>query len=104
MNRKRSRRNFFHTTTHFVTLFGLIFVDLNFSDAVSKRCVADVTPVIDAYQHAVLGRFPRARYLVGSEARLSAIIHDYLPECLSDAFLTMYSLKQVPAALEKKIN
>jgi hypothetical protein len=68
-----------------------------------KSCSADITPVVDAYQHAVLGRFPRARYVIGLDARLISTTVGYLPECLSDAMLKAATfVVPLPAALTKQ--
>jgi NAD(P)-dependent dehydrogenase (short-subunit alcohol dehydrogenase family) len=43
-----------------------------------------LTDVVDAYEHALLGRFPRARYLVGKDANYLFIPIQALPEWLGD--------------------
>jgi len=44
------------------------------------------TPIdvaIDSYEHALFGVYPRARYVVGTDAKIGILIQ-MLPECLSD--------------------
>lgn len=47
----------------------------------------NVSDVVDAYEHAILGRFPRARYVVGKDATFFWLPLQALPECISDWFL-----------------
>ena len=45
----------------------------------------NVMEVVDAYEHALLGRFPRARYVVGYDITLTILrVLSLLPEWLSD--------------------
>ena len=60
----------------------------------------DITPVIDAYTHALLGRFPRARYLVGKRAGTLMFIQS-LPEWMSDRILRLQRKGLKPAATKK---
>ena len=54
------------------------------SGIVSER----ISDVVDAYEHALLGRFPRARYLVGKDAKLVWIpFNHWMPEWLGDLLL-----------------
>lgn len=46
----------------------------------------DLTPVVDAYEHALLARYPRPRYTVGALAAFGAFMAA-LPECVSDFLL-----------------
>ena len=57
----------------------------------------DITPVLDAYTHALLGRFPRARYVVGSTAWLLLRIQD-LPEWIGDRIIRVVTSPPKPAA------
>jgi len=62
-----------------------------------------ISNVVDAYEHALLGRFPRARYLVGYDARFLWIPIQWLPEWLGDWVLDVLSPnKAIPAALKKR--
>jgi len=51
-----------------------------------ERLPTDVSPVIDAYEHALLARYPRPRYLVGCDAVLMATVAK-LPELVGDVVL-----------------
>jgi hypothetical protein len=76
---------------------------MKLADFIDKSRCADISPVIDAYQHAVLGRFPRARYVVGISIRLILIPFSHLPEWLFDAVLRIVGLSlPVPEAIKKK--
>ena len=57
----------------------------------------DVTPVLDAYTHALLGRFPRARYLVGKSSGVMMLIQS-LPEWIGDRILRLQRKGLKPAA------
>jgi len=46
----------------------------------------DLSPVVDAYEHALLARYPRPRYTVGALAAVGAFMAA-LPECVSDFLL-----------------
>lgn len=43
---------------------------------------ADIYQVVDAYEHAILGKYPKSRYLVGGEARYIAGPLSYMPQYL----------------------
>lgn len=43
-----------------------------------------ISDVVDAYENAILGLFPRARYVVGRDAKLLYLPLIYLPECIGD--------------------
>jgi NAD(P)-dependent dehydrogenase (short-subunit alcohol dehydrogenase family) len=56
--------------------------------------------VVDAYQHAILGRFPRARYVVGKDGKYIFLPMQSLPEWMSDWLLFKMNRDQpLPAAL-----
>ena len=44
----------------------------------------DITPVVDAYIHALLAAYPRARYVVGWDAKLVFLPMSLMPEWMSD--------------------
>jgi NAD(P)-dependent dehydrogenase (short-subunit alcohol dehydrogenase family) len=70
-----------------------------FDDMASPR----VDDVVDAYQHALLGTFPRARYLVGFDANFIWMPMQWMPEWLGDWLITKFDKKQpLPAAVLKK--
>jgi retinol dehydrogenase-16 len=71
----------------------------NFNKVSSSR----ITDVVDAYHHALLGRFPRARYVVGYDAKFLWLPVQWLPEWMGDLILSKLDPKQpLPAALKKK--
>jgi hypothetical protein len=43
-----------------------------------------IMDVVDAYEHALFGLFPRARYLIGLDAKLLWLPLQWLPEWLGD--------------------
>jgi len=58
--------------------------------------------VIDAYEHALLGWFPRTRYVVGNDAKFIFVPLSVLPEWLSDFLLDKSDPKKpLPAAAKK---
>ena len=72
---------------------------------VSGLISEDITPVVDAYTHALTAMFPRARYVVGKDAKYLFLTLQALPEFLSDFFIelmsTMNGVKPIPAACKK---
>lgn len=69
----------------------------------SKVASTRISDVIDAYEHALLGRYPRARYVVGNDARFLWLPLQALPEWLGDWILDHLDPKKpIPAALKKK--
>jgi len=59
--------------------------------------------VVDAYQHALLGCYPRARYLVGFDAKFIWMTLQWMPEWLGDWLATKLDPNQpLPAAALKK--
>jgi NAD(P)-dependent dehydrogenase (short-subunit alcohol dehydrogenase family) len=88
---------------------------LEYGEEFIRRCIAEghdntnriassrVSDVVDAYEHALLGRFPRARYLVGNDARFLWMPIQWLPEWLGDWVLERLNAnKPIPAALKKR--
>lgn len=66
------------------------------SDYVSQ----DMSPVVDAYIHALMAKFPQARYPVGSDTGLMLTLQR-LPEWISDWLVEILKAKMgypVPAA------
>ena len=63
----------------------------------------DITPVIDAYIHALMAVFPRARYTMGNDTKIWLAVHA-LPEWLGDwILLNLLGGKRIsPAALKNK--
>ena len=53
-----------------------------------ERLPSDLSPVLDAYEHALLATYPRPRYMVDSNAAYAALVAA-MPECISDRLLKM---------------
>jgi len=69
-------------------------------DLLMKTVWRDPSGVADAYVHALLGRYPRARYVVGADAKVMMMIQT-LPEWFSDWLLRKQVADMpVPAALK----
>jgi NAD(P)-dependent dehydrogenase (short-subunit alcohol dehydrogenase family) len=71
-----------------------------------KRChelaYDRVADVVDAYEHALLGRYPRARYVVGILYQLVFLPLLALPEWLTDWILDVVGVQlPIPAVLKK---
>jgi 11-cis-retinol dehydrogenase len=61
-----------------------------------------VDDVVDAYEHAVFGRYPRARYVVGILYKLVFLPLQALPEWLSDWIMDLVDVQRpTPAVLKK---
>lgn len=61
-----------------------------------------ISDVIDAYEHALLGCFPRARYLIGWDAVYMYMPIQYLPEWLSDWIYELADKNRpLPASVRK---
>jgi len=68
------------------------------TDAVDELCnmsSGKLSAVVDAYEHALLGRYPRARYVVGMDA-LFIVFLQALPEWMSDGFLAKFVGRKMP--------
>ena len=50
----------------------------------------DIYKVLDAYEHALLARFPRTRYLVGYDARFVWMNVQWMPEWLGDFIMGIF--------------
>lgn len=48
---------------------------------------SSLRPVVDAYTHAIVSRYPHNRYVVGPDAKYVFIPLSYLPDWLSDWLL-----------------
>ncbi len=78
-----------------------------FSDGVLLKTFLDlgsnrISDVVDAYEHALCARCPRARYVVGFDARYLFLPMTALPEWLSDWITDFLQTdKPIPAILEK---
>jgi len=59
-----------------------------------------VDRVVDAYQHALLGVYPRARYVVGFDAKFVWLPLQWMPEWLGDwMFTKLFPNEPLPAAV-----
>ena len=77
------------------------------------RTVRDITPskitsslvsdklsdVIDTYEHALLARFPRARYVVGKDAKYFFLPMQWMPEWLGDWIMHLQSPLPRPSSV-----
>jgi len=62
-----------------------------------------IDDVVDAYEHALFGRYPRARYVVGRDAKFIYLPLQWLPEWLGDWILRKFDAKcPLPASLKKQ--
>ncbi len=66
-------------------------------DTLDKVMNNDITPVLDAYTHALLGRFPQARYSIGKGIRTWLFLQS-LPEWLGDRVMDKMIARIKPAA------
>uniref|UniRef100_A0A1I7TRF7 Retinol dehydrogenase n=1 Tax=Caenorhabditis tropicalis TaxID=1561998 RepID=A0A1I7TRF7_9PELO len=67
-----------------------------------SHCADDLNPVIDAYEHALLGRFPKTRYWVGWDTILFYIPLATLPTFAQDWFISFQRRNRpVPASMRK---
>ncbi len=91
-------------TSVFPTCRSFVFsaIDAVLTTVVDGIMSADITPVVDAYAHALTASWPRGRYLVGKDARFLWLPVHSLPEWLGDflfEFLaTLSGNKPTPAA------
>ena len=74
-----------------------------FLDALLKLPAGDPAHAVDAYVHAFLGRFPRARYVVGTDARVVMLLQA-LPEWVSDWAIRKVMPMVPPQAATKNKN
>jgi len=62
-----------------------------------------INDVVDAYKHALLAMFPRARYVVGLDAKYFWLPLQMLPEWMSDyIFVTANKLRPVARVVRQK--
>ncbi len=60
-----------------------------------------ISDVVDAYEHALCGRFPRARYVVGYDANILIPIFEKLPEWAGDWLMAKLTGEdRIPAVLK----
>ena len=62
-----------------------------------------LSDVLDAYEHALLGVYPRTRYVVGNDARFLWLPVQALPEWLADWILECLDKdRPIPAVIKKR--
>ncbi|EGT34440.1 hypothetical protein CAEBREN_08407 [Caenorhabditis brenneri] len=68
-----------------------------------SHCADDLNPVIDAYEHALLGKYPKTRYWVGWDTILFYIPLATLPTFAQDWFISFQRRNRpVPAAMKRR--
>ena len=65
-----------------------------------EMCSPDLSPVVDAYEHALMARFPRGRYLVGPHRMLCWLLF-VLPDWLGDKLANVDKNKAIPACAKR---
>ena len=70
-------------------------------EGVQKVASDRLTDVADAYVHALLGRYPRARYAVGWDCKYVWIPMSWLPEWMADRLVGLIVPTPPIAALRK---
>jgi len=62
-----------------------------------------VSDVVNAYEHALLGLYPRARYVIGFDAKYIWLPLQWMPEWMGDMILGKLDPERpLPAVLRKK--
>ena len=79
--------------------FFFISVVTTYMGELSRISSDKISEVVDAYEHALLGRFPRARYLPGKDAVIFYRGLEKLPEWISDIALDFIFHIPLPACL-----
>lgn len=69
------------------TVFLMLVAALRFGDMMLKFGSRRLNDVTDGYEHALFGRFPRARYAIGKDVKFIYLPLAALPEWLSDFLL-----------------
>lgn len=78
-----------------------VFVsDVEYIHAEPEGISHQISDVVDAYEHALCGRFPRGRYVVGVRAKYVMLPLQALPEWLSDWVFSL-NKRPTPAVLRK---
>ena len=74
------------STCIIIDILGVKALDAVLGSAPSNT---DLSGVVDAYVHALVGRYPRCRYRVGVDSRWLALPILWLPTCLGDKLLKL---------------
>ena len=83
---------------HCVSVYCVVKEEL--PEYVVKSVSPNISPVISAYEHAILSCCPRPRYVVGRDAQLVYRPLTWLPEWLADWILDSVGYRgPLPAAL-----
>ncbi len=83
--------------------FFLAVVDQLAYNMVDKLASDRISDVVDAYEHALCSRFPRARYVVGKDAKFIFLPLQAMPEWLGDWIQNAIARdKPIPAVLKNK--
>ncbi|KGL73135.1 Retinol dehydrogenase 7, partial [Tinamus guttatus] len=69
--------------------------------SVRRLCDSDLSKVVKCMEHALIAKYPRARYGVGWDAKFFWLFLSYAPTCLSDTLLCMFF--PTPAASGRSI-
>ncbi|KAK2146687.1 hypothetical protein LSH36_589g01086 [Paralvinella palmiformis] len=77
--------------------------NISIKKGVTKMSSLRINDVVDAYKHALLAMFPRARYVVGLDAKYFWLPLQMLPEWMSDyIFVTANKLRPVARVVRQK--
>ena len=72
------------------------------SDVLKKLMSEKIDDVVNAYKHALLAVFPRARYVVGLDARFLWLPLQMLPEWMGDFILLKTSKDRLMSKAARK--
>jgi len=64
-------------------VFRLVRKTFGANSSLKRTTPSDLSPVVDAYEHALLSRYPRPRYMVGRGTTFMAALA-VLPESIGD--------------------
>jgi nucleoside-diphosphate-sugar epimerase len=74
-----------------VFFFLFVAIQLVTGETVSLYVSERIDDVVDAYEHALLAKYPRARYVIGNDAKYILLPIQRLPEFLSDWLMRILS-------------
>ena len=67
-------------------LASMVAVKTDVEENYVNKGTGDISPVVDAYEHALLARVPRTRYLIGPTRHLFRVVA-MLPDWLGDRLI-----------------
>ena len=70
------------------------------AEMISKIASPKIDDVVDSYEHAVLGYFPRGRYMPGANAKYLFWPMSLMPEWMTDLIFTKNPDAPVPKACQ----